>query len=72
MTSATLHLATPTALERGLTAVARAITRYVDHRIGLRAERRQIAVDVLREQQARKQDPRALDIALLSIGSRSR
>jgi hypothetical protein len=72
MTSATLRLAAPTTLERGLTALAAAITRYVDHRIAVRAERREIAVDLLREQQARKQDPRALDIALLSMGSRSR
>ncbi|MDQ0612547.1 hypothetical protein QF046_000188 [Microbacterium sp. W4I4] len=72
MTSATLHLAAPTALERGLTAIAATITRYVDRRMALRAERREIAVDLLREQQARKQDPRALDIALLSMGSRSR
>ncbi|MFC7789525.1 hypothetical protein ACU045_11150 [Microbacterium sp. MAHUQ-60] len=72
MTSATLHLAAPTPFERGLKALAEAISRHVDHRIILRAERREIAVDVLREQQARRQDPRALDIALLSLGSRPR
>jgi len=72
MTSATLRVAAPTVLERGLTALAAAITRYVDHRIALRAERREIAVDLLREQQARRQDPHALDIALLSLGSRPR
>lgn len=72
MTSATLRLASPTALERALTALAGAITRYVDHRVALRAERREIAVDMLREQQARRQDSRALDVAMLSLGSRPR
>ncbi|MFD5225762.1 hypothetical protein ACFWHT_09100 [Microbacterium sp. NPDC058342] len=72
MTSATLRLATPTALERALRAFAVAISRYVDHRIAQRAERREIAFHTLREQQARRRDPRALDIALLSLGSRPR
>jgi len=72
MTSATLRLAAPTRLERGLKAFAEAISRHVDHRIALRAERREIADDLLREQQARRQDPRALDVALLSLGSRPR
>ncbi|HTN54731.1 MAG TPA: hypothetical protein VLZ82_01005 [Microbacterium sp.] len=72
MTSATLRLASPTALERGLKALAESISRYVDHRIAVRAERREIAVDMLREQQARRHDPRALDVALLSLGSRPR
>lgn len=72
MTSATLRLASPTTLERGLKALAESISRYVDHRIAVRAERREIAVDMLREQQARRHDPRALDVALLSMGSRPR
>jgi len=72
MTSATLRLAAPTAIERGLKAFAEAISRHVDRRIALRAERREIAVDVLREQRARRHDPRALDLALLSLGSRPR
>lgn len=72
MTSATLRLATPTALERGLRHVADAISHYVDRRMAVRAERHEIALDVLREQQSRRQDPRAVDIALLSLGSRPR
>lgn len=72
MTSATLRLVAPTALERRLQALATAISRYVDHRIASRGARREIALDVLHEQQARKQDPRALDVALLSLGSRPR
>jgi hypothetical protein len=72
MTSATLRLAAPTSFERGLRALADALTRHVDRRIALRAERREIALDVLREQRARRQDPRALDVALLSLGSRPR
>lgn len=72
MTSATLQLTSPTALERALRALSAAIARYVDRRIALRAERRVIAADLLREQRSRQQDPRALDIALLALGSRPR
>lgn len=72
MTSATLHLVAPTRLERGLRLVARTLSSYVDHRIAARAERREIALDLLREQQVRRHDPRALDTALLSLGSRPR
>jgi len=72
MTSATLRLTSPTALERALRALSDALARYVDRRIAERAERRAIAADLLREQQSRRQDPRALDIALLSLGSRPR
>ncbi|MFD5215132.1 hypothetical protein [Microbacterium sp. NPDC058345] len=72
MTSATLPLASPTPLERGLQHLAGALSRYVERRIAARAERRAIALDLLREQHARIPDPRALDAALLSIGSRPR
>jgi len=72
MTAATLHLATPTFSERTLLKLADVITAYIAHRREQRAARREIAVDTLREQQARQQDPRALDIALLSLGSRPR
>lgn len=72
MTSATLRLATPTHLERGLQSIAHMLTRYVDARIAIRAGKREIAVHMLREQQTRKRDPRALDIALMSLGSRPR
>lgn len=72
MTSATLHLVGPTRLERGLKSLAEALTRYVDARIASRAERREIALDMLREQQTRQSDPQALEIALASLGSRPR
>ncbi|UNK72196.1 hypothetical protein [Microbacterium sp. H1-D42] len=72
MTAATLHLVAPTRLERGLQGIAASLSSYVDSRIAARAERREIALDLLREQHARRHDPRALDIALLSIGSRPR
>lgn len=72
MTAATLHLVAPTRLERGLQGVAHALSTYVDARVAARAERREIALDLLREQHARRRDARALDIALLAIGSRPR
>lgn len=72
MTTATLRLATPTPFERILQRTARGIARYVDRRMVSRAERREIALDLLREQQARKQDPRAVDHALARMGLRLR
>ncbi|WP_298867211.1 hypothetical protein [uncultured Microbacterium sp.] len=72
MTAAVLHLAAPTALERGLLRLAATITSYAEHRRERRAERHEIALDMLREQRVRKRDPRALDVALLSLGSRPR
>lgn len=72
MTAATLHLAAPTRVERALLQIADAITTYTAHRREVRAGRREITADILREQQARRHDPRALDIALLSLGSRPR
>jgi len=72
MTAATLHLAAPTRVERTLLQIADAITANIALRREARAARREIAADILREQQARRQDPRALDIALLSLGSRPR
>lgn len=68
MTAATLHIATPTVVERTLLRVADGITAYVAHRRARRAERREIALDLLREQQARKHDPRAVDHALAQLG----
>jgi HD-GYP domain-containing protein (c-di-GMP phosphodiesterase class II) len=55
-----------------LLRLADAITAYTERRRELRAERHEIALDILREQQSRKQDPRALDAALLALGSRPR
>ena len=68
MTTATLRLAAPTAFERLLQRTARGLTRHVERRILVRAERRELSLDMLREQQARKQDPRAVDLALAQIG----
>ena len=68
MTTATLRLATPTPFERVLRQAALGLARHVDRRIAARAERREIALDMLREQQARKQDPRAVDHALAQLG----
>ncbi|UJP10826.1 hypothetical protein L2X99_04105 [Microbacterium sp. KUDC0406] len=68
MTAATLHIATPTPTERTLLRVAGGLTAFVAHRRERRAERREIALDLLREQQARKQDPHAVDHALALQG----
>jgi len=73
MTAATLHVAAPTFVERAGLRVADAITGYVRRRMERRAERRALALDMLREQQARKSmDPFVLEQAMQMIGSRSR
>lgn len=69
MTSAILRLATPTPFERTLQRIALALTRHVDRRIAERAARRAIAFDMLREQQTRKQDPRAVEHLLAQMGA---
>lgn len=69
MSTATLRLATPTAFERALQRVALGLAQYVEHRITIRAERREIALDMLREQQARRHDPRAVDHLLAQMGA---
>lgn len=69
MTSATLHLVAPTQTERGLLRLADRLTAYVEHRISRRAERRVLALDILREQQARRQDPGAVDHLLAQMGA---
>lgn len=68
MTSAALHLTAPTATERRLLHVANRLTAFVEHRIAARAERREIAHDLLREQQARRHDPRAVEHLLAQMG----
>ncbi|WP_341974434.1 hypothetical protein LTA6_002876 [Microbacterium sp. LTA6] len=68
MTTATLRLAAPTRFERLLQQVALGLSRHVERRIVARAERREIALDMLREQQARRHDPRAVDHALAQLG----
>ncbi|GAB6858282.1 hypothetical protein [Microbacterium xylanilyticum] len=72
MTAATLHVAAPTFIERTGLRIADAITARVRERIERRAERRVLALDLLREQQSRKADPFLLEHALQMIGSRSR
>lgn len=68
MTTATLRLAAPTRFERLLQQLALGLSRHVERRIANRAERREIALDMLREQQARRHDPRAVDHALAQLG----
>jgi hypothetical protein len=68
MTTATLRLATPTTFERILQRAALGISRHVERRMAARAERGEIALDMLREQQSRKQDPRAVDHMLAQLG----
>ncbi|GAA1122587.1 MULTISPECIES: hypothetical protein [Microbacterium] len=68
MTSAALHLTAPTQAERRLLHLAEHLTAYVERRIAARAERREIALDLLREQQARRQDPRAVEHLLAQVG----
>lgn len=69
MTAATLHLAVPTHTERGLLRLADRLTTFVEHRIERRAQRRTLALDLLREQQARRHDPRAVDHLLAQLGA---
>lgn len=70
MTSAALPLAGPTRFERGLQALAAALTRHVDRRVALRVQRRELELELLRERRSRMPDPRALDPAILSLGAR--
>ncbi|OAN38395.1 hypothetical protein [Microbacterium sp. H83] len=68
MATATLRLAAPTAFERLLRNIAAALIRHVDRRIVARADRRALALDLLREQQTRKHDPRAVEHVLAQLG----
>ena len=72
MTAVTLNHAGATRLETILLGFAGLLTTYVAHRRDLRAEHRVRELAALREAQVRPADPRALDIALLSMGSRPR
>ena len=73
MTAATLHIAAPTFVERTGLRIADAITARVRGRMERRADRRALALDLLREQQARRTaDPFVLEHALQMLGSRSR
>jgi len=68
MTTATLRLATPTPFERILQSVARGLSQHVERRVAARAARREIAFDMLREQQARRHDPREVEHLLATAG----
>lgn len=68
MTSATIRLVTPTQVERRLLGLADLLRSFVEHRIERRAEKRMLALDLLREQQTRRQDPRAVDHLLAQAG----
>ncbi|MGW8483495.1 hypothetical protein ACWGJP_10170 [Microbacterium sp. NPDC055903] len=68
MTAAMVSIAAPTLVERTLLRLADRLTAYVAHRRERRAERREIALDLLREQQARRQDPHAVEHLLAQMG----
>ena len=68
MTSATIRLVAPTQAERKLLGLAALLTVFVERRITRRAQKRALALDLLREQQTRRQDPRAVEHMLAQIG----
>lgn len=68
MTSATIRLVAPTQVERRLLGLAAVLTAFVQHRIERRARKRELALDLLREQQTRRQDPHAVDHMLAQLG----
>ncbi|MCT1478573.1 hypothetical protein [Microbacterium sp. p3-SID336] len=72
MTAATLHLVSPTRTERGMLQLADRLTTFVEHRVERRAQRRALALDLLREQQARRHDPHAVDHLLAQLGASRR
>lgn len=72
MTSAPWRLTGPTRLERGLQALAQALTRHVDARIAARERRRQATLESVSAAPVEHDHARRLDIALLSLGSRPR
>ncbi|WP_311244330.1 hypothetical protein [Microbacterium sp. WCS2018Hpa-23] len=68
MTGATIRLVAPTQAERQLLGLADLLTGFVERRITRRAQKRALALDLLREQQTRRQDPRAVEHMLAQIG----
>ncbi len=68
MTSATIRLVAPTQVERRLLRLADLLRALVEQRIERRARTRTLALDLLREQQARRQDPHAVDHMLAQLG----
>ena len=68
MSTATLRRVSPTPFERLLQQVAAGLIRHVEHRVAARAARRDLALDMLREQQTRRHDPREVDHLLAMMG----
>lgn len=68
MTTATIRLVAPTKIERRLLGLADLLRGFVEHRIERRARTRTLALDLLREQQSRRQDPHAVDHMLAQLG----
>ena len=68
MTTATLRLAAPTRFERALQRIAAGLVAHVERRVAARAQRRELALDLLREQQARRHDARAVEHLLAQSG----
>ncbi|WP_144873161.1 hypothetical protein [Microbacterium sp. 1.5R] len=68
MTSAALHLSAPTVVERRILTFARHLTALVEHRIAARAERREIALDLLHQRQTHRHDSRAVEHLLAQMG----
>lgn len=68
MTTATLHLIAPTRIELGLLRIVRQFTALVECRIARRAERRMLALDLLRHRQANRHRPIAVDHILAQAG----
>lgn len=70
MTSATIHLVAPTSAERALLRLAARVTAHVEQRVARRAERRELALDLLRERQSRRPEPIRYERVLQDLGSR--
>ncbi|QMU98392.1 hypothetical protein FVO59_15300 [Microbacterium esteraromaticum] len=68
MTTATLHLASPTPFERLLQQLADALAAHVVRRIAARTERRELGLELLRQQQTRRHDPHEVDHLLAIVG----
>lgn len=61
MSSAAVRLASPTLSDRALLEVARRLTAFVEHRTQVRAERRDAALERLRERQSAPYEPPAIE-----------
>lgn len=68
MTTATLHLVSPTPFERLLQRLGAVLIRHVERRVAARAERRELALDLLRQEQTARTDPHEVDHLLAMVG----